>query len=110
MKTGIVGVPEPEAPLEPEFEPEPASELEPESDPLSTTTVPMRRTIPGVARLFGSVILARSPTLMLSAWEGSKSISTRRAVEVASAIGAPGVAGLPRVAETLLIRSGPGRT
>src|SRR4029453_13037063 len=108
---GAVAVPE-EPPLEPESEPEPEPEPEPvpESDPLSTTRAPMRRTTPGVVRLFGRGIEARSPTLTPSAWEGSRPTPSRRAGEVASAMGAPGWAAAPRVAETLLIRSAPGRT
>src|SRR3954467_3247908 len=109
MKTGTVAVAALEPPLEPDAEAEPEPGAEPESDPSSTTRVPIRPMTPGVVRLFGSVIEARSPTLTPSAWEGSRSTSTRRAVEVASAIGAPRWAGAPRVAETLLIRSGPGR-
>ena len=80
--------PAPEPELEPE--PEPEAEPEPESDPSSTTRVPMRATTPGVVRLFGSVIEARSPALTPSAWVGSRSTSTRRSVEVASAIEVPG--------------------
>src|SRR5262245_32165372 len=113
MKTAIIAVLAPEPPPEPEPEPEPEPgpepELEPEADPLATAAAPILRTTPGVVRLFGSVTEAGSPTLTPSAWEGSRSISTRRAVEVASAIKAPGWAAVPRGAEMLLIRSGPGR-
>jgi hypothetical protein len=94
MKTATIAVVDPESPLEPELGLEPELEAEadpvPEADPLSTAAAPMLRTTPGVVRLFGSVIEARSPTFKPSAWEGSRSTSTRRAVEVAAAIAAPG--------------------
>src|SRR6516165_8611236 len=77
--------------------------------PELLATVPIRLTTPGVTWLSGSVTCARSPTLTLDCWEASRLTCTWRRVDVAWATGAPGVAPVPSVAVTEVIRTGAGR-
>src|SRR5262249_50314853 len=72
-------------------------------------TRPTDETTPGGGRLLGSVIVTRSPAFTCVCRAASSAIVTMRRVDVAGRIGEPGPAGLPSVAETVLIRTGPGR-
>jgi hypothetical protein len=78
-------------------------------DAEDRATVPTLVTIPALVWRLGSVIITRSPALMLDCCAASRLTVTWRRVEVPCATGAPGPALVPSVAVTLEIRSGPGR-
>src|SRR5260370_1528255 len=99
MSTSMVGVlPDPEYPGEPEDDPGPP----PEPAEGFVATVPTEVTTPGVVWLLGKVMVTRSPAITSDCWVASSRAVTCRAVEVACKTGAPGWAGLPSVAETLV--------